>query len=135
MIEFDKEVIRIINFVENLTNANIKDCIIKNNTIYLLVDKKTKFSLYNIAMLKILKRLLNKEIKVYEYSSDLNEFLRNLIPYMISYRILNNNGKKIIEIKVNKMYKGLVLGRNKRNLEVYKSLLSRNFKINDVKII
>jgi NusA-like KH domain protein len=137
MIVFDKETIRIINFIENITNTNVKDCIIHNNSIYILVDKNSlqKFSSYNISLLNLLKKVLGRDIEIIPFSSDLREFLRYLIPYLVNYRIVENGNKKILEIKVEKMFKGIIIGRNKSKLELYKKIISRNFKINDVKIL
>ncbi len=137
MIVFDKETIRIINFIENITNTNVKDCIIHNNSIYILVDKNSlqKISSYNISLLNLLKKILGRDIEIIPFSSDLREFLRYLIPYLVNYRIVENGNKKILEIKVEKMFKGIIIGRNKSKLELYKKIISRNFKINDVKIL
>ena len=137
MIVFDKETIRIINFIENITNTNVKDCIIHNNSIYILVDKNSlqKFSSYNISLLNLLKKVLGRDIEIIPFSSDLREFLRYLIPYLVNYRIVENGNKKILEIKVEKMFKGIIIGRNKSKLELYKKIISRNFKISDVKIL
>jgi NusA-like KH domain protein len=137
MIVFDKETIRIINFIENITNTNVKDCIIHNNSIYILVDKNSlqKISSYNISLLNLLKKVLGRNIEIIPFSSDLREFLRYLIPYLISYRVVENGNKKILEIKVEKMFKGIIIGRNKSKLELYKKIISRNFKINDIKIL
>jgi NusA-like KH domain protein len=137
MIIFDKETIRIINFIENITNTNVKDCIIHNNSIYILVDKNSlqKISSYNISLLNLLKKVLGRDIEIIPFSSDLREFLRYLIPYLVNYRIVENGNKKILEIKVEKMFKGIIIGRNKSKLELYKKIISRNFKINDVKIL
>ena len=45
------------------------------------------------------------------------------------------NGKKILKIKVNKYEKGKIIGKNKRNLMIYKRILERNFGINELQII
>jgi N utilization substance protein A len=137
MIIFDKETIRIINFIENITNANVKDCIIHDNSIYILVDKNSinKFSSYNISLINLLKKVIGKDIEIIPFSNDLREFLNFLIPHMISYRIVENGNKKILEIRVEKMFKGYIIGRNKKKLEIYRKIISRNFKINDIKIL
>jgi NusA-like KH domain protein len=137
MIVYDRETIRIINFIENIINTNVKDCIIQDNSIYVLIDKNSiqKLSPYNISLINVLKKILGRNIEIIPFSSDLREFLKFLIPYLISYRIVENGNKKILEIKVEKMFKGIIIGRNKKKLEVYKKIVSRNFKINDIKIL
>jgi len=133
MIIFDNEAIRIINLVENLTNTNVKDVLIFDNVVYIVVDKNQKSKI--LSLIGILKRILNKDIKVVEYSNNVYEFVKELIPYVSFVKIKNQDGSKIAEIGINKIYKGLVYGRNKRKLKLYKMFLNRIYKIKDIKII
>jgi len=133
MIILDNEAIRIINLVENLTNTNVKDVVIFENVIYIVVDKNQKSKL--LSLIGILKKILNKDIRVIEYSNNIYEFVKELIPYVNFVKIKNQDGHKIAEIGINKIYKGIVYGRNKRKLKLYKMFLNRIYKIKDVKII
>ncbi|MBU5682495.1 MAG: hypothetical protein QXW04_01495 [Candidatus Aenigmatarchaeota archaeon] len=130
---FDNEIIRIINLVENLSNVNVKDVVIFDNVMYIVVEKNQREKL--IHLLGILKKILNKDIKILEYSSNVFEFLKELIPFVNFVKIKNYNGIKVAEVGINKVYKGIVYGRNKRKLKLYKTLLERMYKINEIKII
>lgn len=130
---FDKEEIRIINLVENLSNVNVKDILIFENIIYLVVERNQGNKLF--PLIRILKKVLNKDIKILEYSSNVFEFIKELIPFTNSVRIKEYNGIKIAEIGINKVYKGIVYGRNKKKLKLYKTFLERIYNINDIKII
>ncbi|MEM7818309.1 MAG: hypothetical protein QXP52_02375 [Candidatus Aenigmatarchaeota archaeon] len=130
---FDNELIRIINLVENLTNVNVKDVVMFENVVYIVVEKNQRAKI--LPLIGILRKVLNKEIKILEYSSNVFEFLKELIPFVNFARIKTHNGNKVIEIGINKVYKGIVYGRNKRKLRLYKTFLERMYKIDDIKII
>jgi len=130
---FDNETIRIINLVENLANVNVKDVVIFDNVVYIVVEKNQRNKI--LPLINIVKNFLKKEIRILEYSNNVYEFIKELIPFVNFVRIKNQNGYKIAEIGINKVYKGIVYGRNKRKLKLYKMFLNRIYKINDVKVI
>lgn len=134
-IVFDTETIRIITLFENITSVNVKDCIIQDDTIYILVDDgELKKLLKKRLLLKMVEKLLGKKIKIFEYSKDVVGFLKKSVPKLISLRIRNEDGKKTVEIRVDKSVKGLVIGRNKRNLKIYKKFLERHYGISELKV-
>ena len=136
-IVFDTETIRIITLFENITNANVKDCIIRDDVVYVLVDEgDLKKVLGQRGMLiKMIERILGKRVKVFEYSRDVVEFIEKAIPRVISLKVRNENGKKTIEIRVDRSVRGLVIGRNRRNLKIYKELLERHYGVDELKVV
>ncbi len=133
-IEFDNESIRLINLLENILNVNVKDCVIdkENDIVYFIVESERKI---DGQMVNILRKVTNKNIFIIKFSNDINTFLKNLIPSMQFFILQEINGKKILKIKVNKYEKGKIIGKNKRNLMIYKRILERNFGINELQII
>ena len=73
-----------------------------------------------------------KNIKIFEFSSDINSFIKKLIPQASAIKIRNDSDKMIVEVKVDKKNKAMVIGRQGKNLKVFKELLSRNHKVNDL---
>lgn len=136
-IVFDTETIRIITLFENITNANVKDCIVRDNVVYILVDEgNLKKALGQKGMLiKMIEKILGKKVKVFEYSKDVVDFIKKSIPKVISLKVRNENGKKAIEIKVDRSVRGLVIGRNRRNLKIYKELLERHYGVSELKVV
>ncbi|MEM5821065.1 MAG: hypothetical protein QXP34_01950 [Candidatus Aenigmatarchaeota archaeon] len=133
MIVFDNEIIRIINLIENLANVDVKDTVIFDNVVYVIVAKNQKEKI--LPLLGIIKKILNKEIRILEYSPNIYEFVKELIPFVNFVRIKNFDGSQTLEIGINRVYRGLVYGRNKRKLLFYKTLLNRIYKIKDIKIV
>lgn len=133
---FDTETIRVINLFENLTQSNVVDCIIdsENNTVYFVVEENQAGIAIgkNGFKIKQLEKVINKKIKVFEFSKELEKFVKNLIPKSLEIKVSEENGKKIVYVKVDKIDRPVIIGRNKRNLKIYKKLLTRNHKVDDL---
>lgn len=134
MIKFDTETIRLLNIFENLTGIAARDCLIKENIVYFIVDEE-KIGLVigrNGNVIRNVERALNKSIKLFGYSEDLIKFIKNLIPKANNIKILEENGKKIAEVNVEKTDKPLIIGREGKNLKILKELLKRNHNVDDL---
>lgn len=136
VITFDTERIRIIALFENLTNASVKDCLIdhETNTIYFVIDEgKMGFAIgKNGSSIKNAEKILGKNIKVFEFSKNLSEFVKNLIQKVEEIRIKSENEKITVEVKVDKKFKPMIIGRDGKKLKIFKELLERNHKVSDL---
>jgi len=135
-ITLDTEAIKLITFFENFTGAPVKDCLIDNktNTVYFLIEEgKIGMAIgKNGNNVKDAERKIKKTIKVIEFSSDLVNFVKNIIPQATDVKIRIENDKKIVEVRVEKNNKAFVIGRDGKNLKLYKTLLQRNYKISEL---
>lgn len=135
-VVFDSNTINLITFFENLTGATVKDCVVddETNTIYFLIEEgKLGIAIgKNGAKVKSAEKVLNKKIKLIEFSQDVCKFVKNLIPKADDITIKDDCEKKIIEIKVEKNEKPSVIGRDKRKLKIMKEILKRNYKFDEL---
>jgi N utilization substance protein A len=135
-LKFNTETIRLITTFENLTNVPVKDCLIDDstNTIYFIVEEGKIGSAIgkNGSKVRNIENLVKKHIKIFEYSKDLETFVKNLIPQTTSIKIRNEDGKTMLEIKVEKKDKALVIGRDGKKQKIYKEILQRNYGISDL---
>ncbi|MEK6835448.1 MAG: NusA-like transcription termination signal-binding factor [Nanoarchaeota archaeon] len=129
---FDKDLIQKINLIENLTNAKVKDILVKDKLIIIVeqgeiskaIGKKGK----NI---KIIERVMHKKVRVIEFDKDPVKFIKNFI-YPIKAEITVNND---IKIKVDdRRTKGLLIGRESRNLIELNKLTKDYFNLS-VKVL
>lgn len=135
-VVFDTETIRLITLFENLTGSEIRDCLIDdcNNTIYFVVEEgkigmaigKDGNSIRNV------EGLIKRDIRVFEFSEELNRFVKNLIPQATDIRVVNEKDSVVVEVRVDKRDKPLVIGRDGRNQKLYKELLQRNHAIDEL---
>lgn len=136
-VTFNTDSIRLITLFENLTGTVVKDCVVDaaNNTVYFVIaEGKIGIAIgKGGGSVKNAERLIKKNIKIFEFSGDLNCFIKNLIPQASEIRI--KNGEKIsVEVRVDKKDKAIVIGRDGKNLKVYKNLLNRSHGVNDLVI-
>lgn len=134
---FDTDTIRLMTLFENVTGATVKDCICDENTIYLVVDEE-KIGIAigrNGNNVKNAEGVINKTIKLFEFSSDLSKFVKNLIPKAVGVTI-NNKGDDniVVEVKVDKNDRPMVIGRDGKNLKIFKELLKRSHNVSDLLI-
>lgn len=132
---FNTEIIKIINLFESLTKAKVKDCVL-DDRILLIVEEGNLLKAVGKKGVKIKKieNLFKKKIKVVEYNNDVKNFIKNMLYPMEISNIYIDNDVVNIEINSNAL-KSKVIGRDSRNLKKLKSIVSRYFKIKDIKII
>ena len=135
-IVFDMDTIRFLNLFENITNVPVKDCYVNGENIYFIVEEgkiglaigKGGISIKNV------EKAIGKKIKVFEYSSNPVEFVKNLIPQSKEVSLINNGETVEIQIKVDRSDKGYVIGREGEKIKIYKEILKRVHNISDLKV-
>jgi len=133
---FDTETIRLITLFENVTGATVKDCIFNGNTIYYVIDEgKVGIAIgKNGASVKHAEKLVGKTIKLFEFSNDIIKFVKNLVPEASEVKIRNGDEGTVVEIHVEKKNRAVVIGRDGKNLKLFKELLQRNHNVNELHV-
>ena len=127
---FNTEAIQVINLFESFTGVGVKDCLIQGKTIYIVVEEgKINLAIgKNGTLVKELERILKKNIKLFEYKAELKDFVKSLIPQAKSVEIKD----RVVEVRVDKRDRPIVIGRDSKNLKIVEELLKRNSKIEKV---
>ena len=139
-MKFNDQTIKIIALFENITRTTIKDCIELPDTIYFVIDigQLHKAIGKNGSNIKRMRGLFHKNIKVIEYSADIESFIRNIFrEFPIKTVIVEDSidGKnKVAFVSVNLRDKGKVIGKDSKNLKVAKEIINRHHKV-DIKIV
>ena len=135
-ITFTTETIRLLTLFENLTNVSVKDCFENHDTVYYIVEEgKIGLAIGKGGnSIKQVEKVLGKKVKVFEYSSNVPDFVKNLIPNVKEVKLLEEDGKDMIEIKVNKQDRGYVIGSGGEKIKIYKEILKRVHNISDLKV-
>ena len=133
--DFTTETIRLLTLFENVTNVPVRDCFTDNGVVYYVVEEnKARLAIgKNGVSIKNAERVIGKKIKIYEYSPNLERFVKNLIPQSREIKIIKNDGD-IVEIKVSKNDKGFVIGRGGEKIKIYKQILKRIHNVVDLKV-
>ncbi len=137
-VTLDTETIRLITLFENLTGAGVRDCLVddENRIVYFVIEEGDigKAIGKNGVVVKKTESLIRKDIKVFEFSDDVETFARNLIPEINLVKLKTENGRSVIDVWVDKRNKAVIIGRDGKNLKVYKELLQRHHGISGVTV-
>ena len=135
-ITFNTETIRLLTLFENMTNAPVIDCFTDNDVVYYIVEEG-KIGLAigkNGNSIKNVERVVGKRVKVFEYSKNLEKFVKNLIPQCKEINVTGDRGMLKVEIKVSRNDKGFVIGRGGEKIKIYKEILKRVHNISDIRV-
>jgi len=137
-VTLDTETIRLITLFENLTGAGVRDCLVDSaaSVVYFVIEEGEvgKAIGKNGSIVKKTENLIKKGIKVFEFSNDAEKFVRNLIPQINLVKLKNENGRNVMDIWVDKRDKAVVIGRDGKNLKIFKELLQRNHDVSEVMV-
>lgn len=137
MIKLGEEELKTIATFENLTGAIVKDCIIEENRIIIVVKKGDAGLAIGRGGINVKRasQILGKKIEIVEHSEDPVEFIRNIfMPYrVLNVRIIEKGGKRIARVEVDIKDKSLC--RTEKNLKKAKILAKRHFDIDDVIVV
>jgi len=132
MRNFDTDIIRVINAFENITGTEVRDCVCSNVVYFLVNPGKMAITIgKNGQNIKIAERMLRKPIKIFEWSEDCEQFIKNMIP---SVQKINLNGDKAT-ISIEKENRGVIIGKKGANIKIIREFLARNSNIKELKLL
>lgn len=135
-IIFTTDTIRLLTLFENVTNVPVRDCFVFNGTVYFIVEQgKIGLAIGKGGnRVKNIERMTGKKVKVYEHSPNPEEFIKNLIPQSKEVEMMSENGRIVVQIRVDKRDRGFVIGRGGENIKVYKQILKRIHNVSDLTV-
>ncbi|WP_290900662.1 NusA-like transcription termination signal-binding factor [Ferroglobus sp.] len=134
-VKLTTESIRIMTLFESLTGANVKDCLIYDDKVVLVVRKGDMGLAIGKGGINVekAKEIIGKRIEIVEHSEDPEEFIKNIFkPINVKVKIINKGGKKIAHVYAPLQYKGFVIGKGGKNINKAKELVRRHHDIEDV---
>lgn len=135
MVKINQESMKIITLFENKTNSHVKDFFEYNDILIFIVgeNEASKAVGKGGANVKNLSILLRKKIKIVEFNPQPVNFIKGFIYPIGAEEITNDDG--VITIKVaSTREKGLLIGRESRNLNKLKEIVKRYYDVQDIKI-
>ncbi|MDD3042378.1 MAG: NusA-like transcription termination signal-binding factor [Methanosarcinaceae archaeon] len=135
-IKLTAESIQFIALFENMTRANVQDCIAEEERlIYVIKQGDMGLAIgHNGEHINRVKKTLERPIELVEYSNDPVTFIKNAFgPVSVSsVHIVNKNSKRLAYVEVPNKEKGLAIGRSGKNIDKVKTLARRHHDIDDV---
>src|SRR3989338_7723219 len=135
-MKLDNETISFLTFFERLTHARIKDCFFEKERFVFVVElgEKSKAIGKQGSNVKRMELMSKKKIKIVEFNPEVKNFIRNYLMPLQTQEITEKDN--IIFIKMNGMReKGLLIGRDKANIEHLKEIVKKYFIVEDIKVM
>jgi len=124
-VNLDAKQIQSMSMFQNITNSSAMDCIEDNGDIYFVIAEGQ----YGLAVgkggfkIKKAERAFRKNIRVIEYSTDMEQFVRNMVPDITEMQVSD----KIINLKIKPASRSRVIGRSGKNIHILNVFLKHFF--------
>ncbi len=137
-IKLDAQTLRYISIFEAATNAEVKDCLERDNTVvFILYPRNLRKVLANRGEnIQKVRNLLHKNVTVIEYSPDIVVFARNIFHrfHVRNVRVENIDGEFSIVVEVDPKEKARAIGKDGQNLRLAKEIIGRHFPLKNLLI-
>ena len=137
-VRLDNQTLLHISLFERITRTRVRDCVDAEERIIFMVDDGsiTKAVGKNGENVSKLRKSLNKTIQIIEYSDDPIQFVKSVFhPYEVENVELETRGNQIhATVKVNPTLKAKAIGRQGRNLRVFRDIICRHHEIQSVSV-
>ncbi len=137
-VRLDNQTLLHIGLFEKVTRVRIRDCVEMEDKIIFMVDNGwiTKAVGKDGENVSRLRKALDKTIQIIEYSEDPQQFVRSVFhPYGVeSVELENRNNQIHATVKVNPVMKAKAIGKQGRNLKVFRDIICRHHDIQSVSV-
>ena len=137
-VRLDNQTLLHISLFERITRTRVRDCVDAEERIIFMVDDGfiTKAVGKNGENVSKLRKSLNKTIQIIEYSDDPIQFVKSVFhPYEVESVELETRGNQIhATVKVNPVLKAKAIGRQGRNLRIFRDIICRHHEIQSVSV-
>ena len=137
-IKLDAQTLRYISIFEAATNAQVKDCIEKDNLVVFIVYPRNlrKALENNGSKIQTVRNLIKKNVMVVEYSPDVLLFVKNVFHRfkVRNIKIDNVDGQFSITVFVDPKDKARAIGKDGKNLKLAKEIIGRHFPLRNLVI-
>ena len=134
-MKLNNESIKFVNLLEMITGARVKDCFFTNERILFIVENGDikKVVSNKGAKIKKFEQMTLKKIKIVEFSDNIIEFLKS---YISPIKVISIELKEgIVEIKADNVRdRGILIGRDRKNIDSLKNIIKKYFDIQDIKV-
>ncbi len=135
-IKYDQKLLETMALISRLSGAVIKDCLYdEEGTLRVVVapGEMGKIIGKGGSMIQRIQQMLGKKVMAVEFAPQIEEFIKNLI-YPLRGVQARIEEEKVIFLCQDKKTKGLLMGREKKNINFIKETLRRYFPIEEVMV-
>ncbi len=134
---FDLELLKLINFFEDFTSADVKDAFYDTNEKLTFVVEPGNIGKAVGKSASTLKRVedkLGRRIRVAEYSDDKLEFIRSLVAPLALVSIREDDDGVVFMEGKDQKTTGLLIGKQARNLRNLEWMVRRYMPVEEIRV-
>ena len=134
-IKYNSDSMNLITLFESMTGAKVKDCISNEKITFIMEENEMGKAIgKNGVNIRRMENSVKKRIKLVEFSSDVLQFVRNMIyPAEIS-NVEHDNGIITIHGK-DAGTKAMLIGRERKNINHLADIVKRHFDVKEIKVV
>lgn len=134
-IKYNIDLMRYMQLFESLTRAKLKDCICNEQIIFIVEENEIGKAIgKGGSNVRRVEELLKKKIKIVEFNPDVKQFVRNFV-MPLQVRDIHEENEIVTIVGLDTKTKGLLIGRDRKNLERLKDVVGRYFKVEGIKVV
>ena len=134
-IKYNIDIMKYMSLFESLTGARVKDCIVNDGIFFIVHENEMGKAIgKHGSNLKRVENAMKKKIRLAEFNKDISQFIQNLIYPLKVKEIKEEEGVVTIYVDDRKT-KGMLIGRDRHNINSIKDIVKRYFKVEEIKVV
>ena len=126
---------KLMALFESMTGAKVKDCITNEKLIFIMEENEMGKAIgKNGVNIKRMENMLKKKIKLVEFSSDVLQFVKNMIYPIEIFDVKQENDDLIIHAK-DMHTRAMLIGRERQNINHLNDIVRRHFDVKEMKVV
>ena len=133
-IRYSADIMQYISIFESLTAAKVRDCIVNEQMLFIINENDMGKAIGKQGSnVKRIENMMKKKIRLVEFNDNIAQFVQNLIYPIKAKEIKEENG--IVSIYCDDVKsKGMLIGRDRHNINFVNDVVKRHFGINEIKV-
>ena len=134
-IKYNIDVMKYISLFESMTGAKVKDCIVNDTIVFIIHENEMGKAIGKQGSnIKKVENILKKRIKLVEFNNDISQFVQNLI-YPLKAKEIKEEENIVTIYGPDTKTRGMLIGRDRHNINSINDIVKRYFKIEEVKVV
>ena len=126
---------KLITLFESITGAKVKDCIADEKLIFIIEENEMGKAIgKNGINIKRMENMLKKKIKLVEFSSDVLQFVKNMI-YPVEISDINQEDGILTIHGKDTSSKAMLIGRERQNINHLNGIVKRYFDVKEIEVV
>ena len=134
-IKYNIDVMKYISLFESMTGAKVKDCIVNDTIVFIIHENEMGKAIGKKGSnIKKVENILKKKIKLVEFNNDISQFVQNLI-YPLKAKEIKEEESIVTIYGSDTKTRGMLIGRDRHNINSVNDIVKRYFKVEEVKVV